>query len=202
MLYDVVSSQSGEKRVKTTIHVKRVSSKKEMVQAYDIRMRVFVQEQGVPAEIELDRDDKRAIHFLVLVSGKPAGTARLVKNRGAVKIGRMAVLKPFRRKGVGTTLLRQAIATAKKLHAKKIYLHAQVAVTGFYEKQNFRCVGPIFDEAGIRHRKMVLKKSQQQKRKVAKGKVMGKRMSDSSVLAALSLASGSDSALRCGILRF
>ena len=143
--------------METTIHVKRVSSKKEMAQAYDIRMRVFVQEQGVPAEIELDRDDNRAIHFLALVSGKPAGTARLVKHRGDVKIGRMAVLKPFRRKGVGKTLLRQAIATAKKLHANKIYLHAQVAVTGFYEKQNFRCAGPIFDEAGIPHRKMVLK---------------------------------------------
>jgi len=151
------SPHIGQKRVETTIHVKRVSSKKEMAQAYDIRMRVFVQEQGVPAEIELDRDDNRAIHFLALVSGKPAGTARLVKNRGAVKIGRMAVLKPFRRKGVGKTLLRQAIATAKKLHANKIYLHAQVAVTGFYEKQNFRCAGPIFDEAGIPHRKMVLK---------------------------------------------
>ena len=170
MPYKVVSSQSGEKRVKTTIHVKRVSSKKEMVQAYDIRMRVFVQEQGVPAEIELDRDDKRAIHFLVLASGKPAGTARLVKNRGGVKIGRMAVLKPFRRKGVGTTLLRQAIATAKKLHAKKIYLHAQITVTGFYEKQNFRCVGPIFDEAGIRHRKMVLKKRPTAKTESRQGK--------------------------------
>jgi len=158
MLYEVVSSQSGEKRVKTTIHIKRASSKKEMVQAYDIRMRVFVQEQGVPVEIELDRDDKRAIHFLALASAKPAGTVRLVMRRGAAKIGRMAVLKTFRRKGVGKTLLKRAIATAKKLRAKKIYLHAQVAVTGFYEKQNFRCVGPIFDEAGIPHREMVLLK--------------------------------------------
>ncbi len=156
MLYEVVSSQSGEKRVKTTIHVKRVSSKKEMVQAYDIRMRVFVQEQGVPAEIELDRDDKCAIHFLALASAKPAGTVRLVMRRGAAKIGRMAVLKTFRRKGAGKTLLKHVIATAKKLQSEKIYLHAQVAVIGFYEKQNFRCVGPIFDEAGIPHRKMVL----------------------------------------------
>ena len=128
-----------------------------MAQAYDIRIRVFVQEQGVPAEIELDRDDNRAIHFLALASAKPAGTVRLVMRRGAAKIGRMAVLKTFRRKGAGKTLLKHVIATAKKLQAEKIYLHAQVAVIGFYEKQNFRCVGPIFAEAGIPHRKMVLK---------------------------------------------
>jgi predicted GNAT family N-acyltransferase len=157
MPYEVVSSQSGEKRVKTTIHVKRVSSKKEMVQAYDIRMRVFVQEQGVPAEIELDRDDKRAIHFLATNAGNPVGTARVVMHRRNAKIGRMAVLKRFRRTGVGTQLLKRATATAKRFGARKIYLHAQVGVIGFYEKLGFRCVGPVFEEAAISHRKMVLR---------------------------------------------
>jgi predicted GNAT family N-acyltransferase len=68
----------------------------------------------------------------------------------------MAVLKSYRRKGLGKRLLKRAVQKARQSGAKKIYLHAQVAVIGFYENLNFRCVGPVFDEAGIPHRKMVL----------------------------------------------
>jgi predicted GNAT family N-acyltransferase len=77
--------------------------------------------------------------------------------RGSAKIGRMAVLKSSRRKGAGTKLLKRAIAVAKNLHAQKIYLHAQVAVIEFYERMGFRCIGAVFDEAGIPHRKMILR---------------------------------------------
>lgn len=115
---------------------------------------MFVEEQGVPEDIELDSDDRRAIHFLALASGRAVGTARLVTRRRAAKIGRMAVLKTYRSKGVGRKLLQHAVATARKRGVRKIYLHAQVAVIGFYEKLHFRCVGPVFDEAGIPHRKM------------------------------------------------
>jgi ElaA protein len=118
-------------------------------------MRVFVKEQGVPAEIELDRDDQRAIHFLATVSGKAVGTARVVQRRASAKIGRMAVIKSCRRRGIGKKLLFRAIARAQKLGAKTIYLHAQVPVLGFYEACGFRAVGPVFDEAGIVHRKMI-----------------------------------------------
>ncbi len=118
-------------------------------------MRVFVREQGVPAEIELDRDDGKAIHFLALISGNAMGTARVVLRRGGAKIGRMAVLKSYRGKGVGTKLLQWAIEAAKRKRARGIYLHAQVSVIGFYEAAGFRAVGPVFDEAGIPHRKMI-----------------------------------------------
>jgi len=141
--------------VSTTIHVRTVSSKKALATAFAIRLRVFVKEQGVPEEIELDRDDARATHFLAVHSGKAVGTARVVMRRGGAKIGRMAVLKSYRRKGVGKRLLKRAVQMARQSGAKKIYLHAQVAVIGFYENLNFRCVGPVFDEAGIPHRKMV-----------------------------------------------
>jgi predicted GNAT family N-acyltransferase len=145
--------------VKTIIQVKQISADDAKAQAFAIRMRVFVREQGVPAEIELDRDDRRAIHFLASISGKAVGTARVVTRHGNAKIGRMAVLKSYRRRGVGAKLLQRTVATAKKLGARKIYLHAQVAVIGFYEQLGFVCVGPIFDEAGIAHRKMVLGKA-------------------------------------------
>ena len=136
--------------------VRRVSSRKDLEKAYTIRTRVFVREQGVPEEIELDRDDQRAIHFLAFTSGKAVGTARVVMHRGSAKIGRMAVLKAYRGRGIGTKLLKQAIVMAKKQDAQQIYLHAQVPVIGFYEVMAFQCVGPVFKEAGIPHRKMVL----------------------------------------------
>lgn len=145
--------------MKTLIQVKQIFVNDAKAQAFAIRMRVFVREQGVPKEIELDRDDRRALHFLASVSGKAVGTARIVMRRGNAKIGRMAVLKSYRHQGVGAKLLQRAVATAKKLGARKIYLHAQVAVIGFYEKLGFRGVGPVFDEAGIAHRKMVLGKA-------------------------------------------
>lgn len=158
-----------------------------MAKALAIRMRVFVTEQGVPREIELDRDDDRAIHFLAMVGRKAVGTARGVRQGGSAKIGRMAVLKSYRGRGIGRKLLQRALVTAKKsevrnrTHAVKdhswrkrrragtgrkqgkkrsartIYLHAQVPVIGFYEAMGFRCFGPIFNEAGIPHRKMVLR---------------------------------------------
>ena len=141
---------------KPTVTVKRISSQRQLVQAFTIRIRVFVQEQRVPAEIELDRDDQRAVHFLALVSGRAVGTARVVMSHGRAKIGRMAVLKSYRRTGVGARLLKHAVATAKRLTARQIYLNAQVPVIGFYERMGFRAVGRVFDEAGILHRRMIL----------------------------------------------
>jgi len=147
---------SRNSKTRLALKIKRVSSQLELVQVFSIRIRVFVREQHVPAEIELDADDQRAIHFLATNSGRAVGTARVVMSHGEAKIGRMAVLKSYRRKGVGAALLKRAILAAKRLHARRIYLHAQVAVTGFYERMGFRAVGRVFDEAGIAHRKMNL----------------------------------------------
>lgn len=153
--------------IKLRVTVKKVSSVKEFEQALRIRIRVFVREQGVPAEIELDEDDKRAFHLLASIGKRPAGTARIVVHGRKAKIGRMAVLKTYRRKKVGKKLLTRAIMTAKKQGARQIYLHAQVAVIAFYQSAGFRCVGRVFDEAGIAHRKMVLKQRPRSKNGVA-----------------------------------
>jgi predicted GNAT family N-acyltransferase/gamma-glutamylcyclotransferase (GGCT)/AIG2-like uncharacterized protein YtfP len=158
---------SEKRKPSSSIRVKRTSSGLDVQKAFAIRMRVFVKEQGVPAEIELDRDDKRAIHLLATASGKAVGTARVVVRSRGAKIGRMAVLKSWRRKGVGAKLLERAVATARRLGAQEIYLHAQVPVIGFYEKMGFRCVGRIFDEAGIPHRKMILQAMGSRQRAIA-----------------------------------
>jgi predicted GNAT family N-acyltransferase len=154
--------------VKPRVTIKKVSSQRELKQALRIRIRVFVGEQGVPAEIELDADDQRAVHFVACDEKRAVGTARLVMRGHNAKIGRMAVLKSKRRKQIGKQLLSRAIATAKKQGARKIYLHAQVAVIGFYESAGFRCVGPVFDEAGIPHRKMVLPDQTETKKPIAR----------------------------------
>jgi predicted GNAT family N-acyltransferase len=136
--------------------VQKITGQAELAQAFSIRIRVFVKEQHVPAEIELDRDDQRAQHFLATIDGRAVGTARLVLRRGSAKIGRMAVIKGYRRRGIGALLLKHAVAAAKRVGARPIYLHAQVAALGFYQAQGFRATGSVFDEAGIAHRKMIL----------------------------------------------
>jgi ElaA protein len=139
-----------------TLQVKQIFSDQAKRRAFAIRICVFVREQGVPAEIELDDDDQHAIHFLATSGGRAVGTARLVMHGNNAKIGRMAVLKKHRLKGIGAALLKRSIVAAKRRGAGKIFLHAQVPVIGFYEKMGFRCVGRVFDEAGIAHRKMIL----------------------------------------------
>lgn len=138
------------------VRVKKIASRAELAKAYSIRIRVFVKEQGVPAEIELDKEDNMAIHFLATLGGRSVGTARLVIKRRQAKIGRMAVLKSCRGKGIGRELLKSAVRLARRRRIQKIFLHAQIQVIGFYEKMGFRSVGPVFREAGILHRKMVL----------------------------------------------
>ena len=138
------------------LRIRRITSKKERKKAFSIRLRVFVREQGVPPEIELDSDDEHAIHLLALVAGRAVGTARIVVKRGAAKIGRMAVLKSYRGKRIGRELLNRAVRMARREGARDVFLHAQVPVIGFYEKLGFCCRGRVFMEAGIPHRRMVL----------------------------------------------
>jgi predicted GNAT family N-acyltransferase/gamma-glutamylcyclotransferase (GGCT)/AIG2-like uncharacterized protein YtfP len=152
---------SEKAKPSSAIRVKKISCRLDVDKAFAIRMRVFVKEQRVPKEMELDRDDKRAIHFLATIGGRAVGTARLVIGRSGAKIGRMAVLKSYRRMGIGKALLKRAMVTARNQGADKIYLHAQVPVIGFYERMGFRCASPVFYEAGIPHRKMVLGRNRQ-----------------------------------------
>jgi predicted GNAT family N-acyltransferase len=139
------------------LRIKRAGSRQEREKAFSIRLRVFVKEQGVPRALELDSDDTRALHLLAYCGERAVGTARVVLKRGAAKIGRMAVLKGYRGKGIGRELLRRAVKAARQKGAKRIYLHAQVPVIGFYKKLAFGATGHVFMEAGIPHRKMFLK---------------------------------------------
>ena len=126
-----------------------------MARAYAIRRRVFIEEQHVPEEIELDADDARAFHVLATVGGDAIGCGRMLDHGdGEVKIGRMAVIPQFRGTGVGRDILRFLMDRARSRGLRKAVLHAQLTAEGFYLKEGFRPIGEAFDEAGIAHRKM------------------------------------------------
>ena len=123
----------------------------------DIRFRVFVQEQGVPPGIEEDEHDPGALHLLALnTSGEMIGCARLVVHDDCGLIGRMAVLPEHRQQGTGTRLLLALVEQARKKQLQRLQLHAQCSARGFYARQGFTAVGPVFNDAGIPHQKMVL----------------------------------------------
>lgn len=119
-----------------------------------IREPVFVEEQGVPLEMEWDDDDILAYHLIALDSAqRPIGTARLL---GTGQIGRMAVVPEWRGRGVGAALLSHLLERAGATGQGKLFLHAQIDAEGFYAKAGFTAVGKVFYEADIPHRKMVL----------------------------------------------
>ena len=126
-----------------------------MARAYTIRRRVFIEEQHVPEEIELDADDALAFHALATVGDDAIGCGRMLDHGdGEVKIGRMAVVPEFRGTGVGRDILRFLMDRARARGLRKAVLHAQLSAEGFYLKEGFTPLGDVFDEAGIAHRKM------------------------------------------------
>lgn len=138
-------------------HVRIAKEQEDFFQLIRLREEVFVIEQGVPIEIELDDADDQAIHFVAAMKNEVIGTARLVVKGRAGKIGRMAVQKKWRGKGVGAALIGLIKKTAVKKGITRLYLHAQASAVAFYQRLGFVAEGKGFVEAGIPHRKMVLK---------------------------------------------
>jgi len=136
-----------------TVEIVRVEWTDDAAALKHIRQRVFVEEQHVPAELEWDELDAVSAHFLARVDSMPAATARLTPPG---QIGRMAVLPPFRRRGLASSLLLAVLAEARRRGLARVYLHAQVPVVGFYRRHGFAEEGGIFLDAGIEHQAMSL----------------------------------------------
>lgn len=121
----------------------------------NIRTTVFVNEQLVPIEEEWDGQDEDALHVLALANGrKPVGTARLLASG---QIGRMAVLPEYRKQGIGSAMLIRLLEIASDNNIDNLFLNAQVDAIEFYKRLGFVEQGEIFMEAGIKHRKMILR---------------------------------------------
>ncbi|HZU04895.1 MAG TPA: GNAT family N-acetyltransferase [Chloroflexota bacterium] len=125
-------------------------------QVVAIRMAVFVQEQGVPAEEELDAYDPVALHLLAFLDEQPVGTGRLVVDGAEGIIGRLAVLPEARRRGVGSALLRTLLAHARQHGLPRVRLAAQLHARPFYARFGFVARGPYFLDGGLWHQRMEL----------------------------------------------
>jgi len=113
-----------------------------------IRTKVFIEEQGVDKTIEIDGRDDDALHALVLNTNTAIATARILEDG---HIGRIAVLKEFRKQGAGALALKAMMEVTAKRGDKRVFLSSQTQATGFYLKMGFRIYGDTFLDAGIEH---------------------------------------------------
>jgi len=116
-----------------------------------IRFAVFVVEQGVPLEIELDEHDAECVHALAFDGAAAVGTGRLLPDG---HLGRMAVLREFRGRGVGSAILAKLIGAAAQRGDREVLLSAQVHALDFYRAHGFSAEGEVYQDAGIAHQRM------------------------------------------------
>jgi predicted GNAT family N-acyltransferase len=140
------------------ITIREVKDGSDFAIAMAIRMQVFVHEQKVPLEVEMDDHDAEATHYLAAFEGKPVATARTrMVDATTAKIERVAVLKDQRGHGIGLKLMSHLVARLRNHpQVKAITINAQVVAVPFYEKMDFVVEGEMFLEADIPHYKMRL----------------------------------------------
>jgi predicted GNAT family N-acyltransferase len=148
-----------------SLEVVRVTTALQMTEALSVRRRVFIQEQAVPEDLEIDHHDAdpadvtTAIHVLVKLDGAAVATGRLLleDDDGRLHIGRVAVLEPHRGHGVGRAVMLALHDIARERGATSLSLAAQLHAIGFYERLGYTAHGDVFLDAGIEHREMDLR---------------------------------------------
>lgn len=140
---------------KLSFNVKLVTNEQEKQLAFDVRMKVFVEEQGIPQHLELDEFDEKAAHFIVQDGDQTIAAARLREFAPAVgKIERVCVIKEYRGKRLGILTMEHIEKYALQHSFKKLKLNAQVYAISFYEKLGYTVTSPEFLDAHIPHRAM------------------------------------------------
>lgn len=136
-------------------NVKIVETKQEHDDAFTVRKKVFVEEQGVPLHLECDAEDSTATHFIMYEDDEPVGAARLrsIENNTA-KIERVCILQSQRGKKLGALLMKEMEKYAISIPKETLKLHAQSHAIPFYEKLGYAVTSPEFLDAGIPHRAM------------------------------------------------
>ncbi len=119
--------------------------------AIALREEVFVREQDVPVEEELDGRDDEALHLVALDGGRVIGTLRLLFDGTTVKVGRVAVERAWRRRGLAAAMLDEAHAEAERRGCTRARLASQVEVVALYQRAGFAVESEEFEEAGIAH---------------------------------------------------
>ncbi|WP_135851047.1 GNAT family N-acetyltransferase [Halorussus salinus] len=157
-----------------TVEVRRAETDAERADALEVRRAVFVEEQGVPEDLEMDGRDGESIHFVAYDADaaagesserddadpgpdnrRPIGAGRLREvGEGVAKVERIAVLQPHRGEGVGREIMRTLEATATERGLSELVMHAQTPVEGFYRDLGYETTSDEFEEAGIAHVEM------------------------------------------------
>lgn len=139
-------------RTDETVIVRIVVSQADMKSCLAIRTDVFVSEQGVDIKHEVDIYDETCVHAIALMGSTPVGTGRLINiHSNTAQIGRMAVIKEWRRHNIGTKLLHELENHAKTQGFTYLILHAQVYVQKFYQGNGYTATGDIFLDENIPH---------------------------------------------------
>ncbi len=133
----------------------RIATHNDIEDVFALRFEVFVGEQKVPREIELDDEDAHAIHIIAEEQGVAVGCARVILSGTEAHIGRLAVKKAYRSKGIGSQICRFIINSCNEQGIQYIWLNSQLRAVPFYEKLGFVSQGNVFVEAGIKHVKMI-----------------------------------------------
>ena len=141
----------------TEYDLRRVGDGAVLSDAHAVRRAVFIDEQGVPEDIEMDGADDEATHVVAYdpEGGHAVGTARLRSVDGTAKVERVAVQADHRGRGLGTRLMERVEDAARDDAHAEVHLHAQTSVESFYRSLGYETVGEEFEEAGIPHVEMV-----------------------------------------------
>ncbi|MDQ0268699.1 GNAT family N-acetyltransferase [Cytobacillus purgationiresistens] len=134
--------------------VKRVETEKEFNDALTVRKEVFVSEQNVPEEEEIDEYENEAAHFVLYQDDKPGGAGRFRIVDGYGKVERICVSKDARKGGSGKAIMQSIESYAKEQGLDTLKLHAQTHAIPFYEKIGYDVISEEFLDAGIPHRTM------------------------------------------------
>lgn len=134
---------------------KIVTTNQEKEDAFYVRKKVFVEEQGVPLYLEMDELDKTSTHFVVYAKQQPIGAGRFRELEiGTGKVERICILPQYRGKHLGNLIMNTLEDHATKTGMEKIVLNAQSYAVPFYEKLGYVITSPEFMDADIPHRAM------------------------------------------------
>ncbi len=135
---------------------KIVTSLDELIKVFIVRGIVFVDEQKVPYNIEMDEHEYSAMHILGEIDGEPIAAGRLRFIGNWAKLERIAVRKKYRNRGYGHDIVEYMIKTARERGFHKFKMHAQAHLSDYYAKHGFKIAGDLFQEADIDHYLMIL----------------------------------------------
>lgn len=139
---------------KITAEAKRITVEEDLKTAFCIRKEVFIEEQGVPLEVEFDEFDTLSgscKHILVYYNQQPVGTGRIRTLAGLGKLERICVLKPYRKLGLGRVIINALEEIAREMGLPRVKLHGQTQAEDFYKKLGYRTSSDTFMEDGIPH---------------------------------------------------